>query len=416
MSFNALAGAKASAIVNGEHLLLGGTPPEWKGKKVCPAAFYKRRYTWDGDLIMGCTIGCDFCYYRWINNSVDTIGKGRKGLRQIATPQQAVQFLEQSRLFKAERDIVMLCARSDGSMQVDEIAEFLRVFPHQNPVFILHRAPFGTRQLNNWGNDKRAIFCTTITPVSPEFQGSPIKPPEQMAGLRRLLEAGIPAKRISVMLGPLNSNNVAGGVKLIEELAEMGIEFLTYRGCSIGNFGVTPENDRLRKVGFLDGGQDEKSGPKGHDYYKMKNWLAPEVQDAILCAASENDVRVHRHTGTLYRDEFGMPVPYNRNNRSRSGELGPWQKVNPKRIGEYVRGLGYNPLSVRETEEGYLIELPENEIATEDVAMTVGCEFETSVLFNNHRIAPALSDLQFYAKNHLFWPLPEGWETVVKSA
>jgi len=93
MSFNDLAGAKASAIVNGEHLLLGGTPPEWQGKKVCPAAFYKRRYTWDGDLTMGCTIGCDFCYYRWINNSVDTIGKGKKGLRQIATPQQAVQFL-----------------------------------------------------------------------------------------------------------------------------------------------------------------------------------------------------------------------------------------------------------------------------------------------------------------------------------
>lgn len=198
-------------------------------------------------------------------------------------------------------------------------------------------------------------------------------------------------------------------------LAKMGIEFLTYRGCSIGNFGVTPENDKLREVGFLDGGQDEKSGPKGHDYYKMKNWLAQEVQAAILQAASENGIRVHRHTGTLYRDEFGMPIPYNRNNRSRSGELGPWQKVNPRRIDEYVRSLGYNPLSVRETEEGYLVVLSEGEVVTEDIAMTVGCEFKTSVLFNNHRIAPTLGDLTFYAKNHFFWPLPEGWETVVKS-
>jgi hypothetical protein len=364
---------------------------------------------------MGCTIGCDFCYYRWGNNTADTIGHGKKGLRQIATPQQAVQFLEQSRLFKAERDIVMLCARSDGSVQVDEITEFLRIFPHQNPVFILHRAPFGIHQLDSWGEDERAIFCTTLTPASPEFQGSPIKPPEQMAGLRKLVEVGISAKRISVMLGPINSNNVAEGAQLVEELREIGIEFLAYRGCSIGNFGVVSEDDKLRKVGFLDGKQDITSKPKGHQSYRMKNWLAPEVEAAIIHAASENGVRVHRHTGTLYRDEFNMPIPYNRNNRSRSGELGPWQKVNPKRIDEYVRGLGYNPLSIRETEEGYLIELPETEVATEDVAMTVGCEFETSVLFNNHRIAPTLGDLQFYAKNHLFWPLPEGWETVVSA-
>ena len=412
MSFESFSAAGAAEIVNGEHLLLGGTPPGWKGEKVCPSPFYKRRYTWDGDLVMGCTIGCTFCYYRWINNSVDTIGKGRKGLRQIATPQQAVQFLEQSRLFKAERDIVMLCARSDGSMQVDEITEFLRIFPYQNPVFILHRAPFGTRQLDGWGDDPRAIFCTTITPVSPEFQGSPIKPPEQMAGLRRLFEAGISARRISVMLGPLNSNNVAGGVNLIGELAEMGIQFLTYRGCSIGNLGIAPEDEKLRKSGFLDGRQDEKSGPNGHQYYKMKNWLSVEVEEAVLRAAAENGLRIHRHTGTLYRDKFHMPIPYNRNNRSRSGELGPWQRVNPKKIDEYVRSLGYNPLSIQEREEGYLVELPEGEVATEDIAMTVGCEFETSVLFNNHRIAPTLGDLKFYAKNHLFWPLPEGWETV----
>jgi len=412
MSFADLVVADATKIVNGEHLLMGGVPSSWGKQPVCAAPFYKRRYTWDGDLVMGCTIGCDFCYYRWGNNTADTIGKGKEGLRQIATPQQVVQFLEQSRLFKAERDIVMLCARSDGSMQVGEITEFLRIFPHQNLVFILHRVPFGKRQIENWGDDRRAIFCTTLTPVSEEFQGSPIKPPEQMVGLRRLLEAGIPAKRISVMLGPMNSNNVAEGVKLIEELAGIGIEFLAYRGCSIGNFGVASEDDKLRKVGFLDGKQDETSKPKGHQSYRMKNWLAPGVEASVLHTASECGIRVHRHTGTLYRDEFGMPIPYNRNNRSRSSELGPWRKVSPRRIDEYARSLGYNPLSVRETEEGYLVALPEGEVATEDGAMTVGCEFETSVIFNNHRIAPTLGDLAFYAKNHLFWPLPEGWETV----
>ncbi|MFZ3054871.1 MAG: hypothetical protein WA091_02730 [Minisyncoccales bacterium] len=413
MSFEDFSAAGAADIVNGEHLLLGGTPPGWKGEcQVCPAPFYKRRYTWDGDLIMGCTIGCDFCYYRWINNSVDTIGKGRKGLRKIATPRQAVRFLEQSKLFKAERDIIMLAARSDGSMQVNEITEFLRIFPHESPIFVLHRAPFGQKQLEAWGDDPRVVFSTTITPDSPEFRGSPIKSPQQMEGLQMLLDAGISPRRISVMLGPLNNNNVMKGVETIFDLAMMGIRFLTYRGCSIGNFGVAPENDKLREAGFLDGNQNEESSPGGHQYYKMKNWLSEKAEKAVLCASIMYDVRVHRHTGTLYRDEFGMPIAYNRNNRSRSGELGQWKKVNPDEIEKYLVWLGYHPQSIRETEEGYFVDLPPNEVATEDVAMTVGCEFETSVLFNNHRIAPTVDDLKFYAKNHLFWPLPKGWETI----
>lgn len=412
MAFNEMAEARSAEIVNGEHLLLGGTPPGWQGAKVAPAPFYKRRYTWDGDLVMGCAIGCSFCYYRWINNSVNTIGTGMKGLRPICTPDEMVQWLDRSRLFKPERDIVMLSARSDGSMQVGEITEFLRVFPHKNPVFILHRAPFGPRQIESWGGDSRAVFCTTLTPVSLEFEGSPIKPPSQMVGLRKVLSAGIPASRISVMLGPLNSNNIGAGVTLIRELAGLGIKFLTYRGCSVGNFGVSPEDSTLRQSGFLDGTQDEKCGPNGHQYYRMKNWLAAEVEQKVLQTASECGLRVHRHTGTLYRDEFEMPVAYNRNNRSRSDELGQWKKADSEKVGEYLRFLGYNPLGIRETEEGYMVELPENQVATEDVAMTVGAEFRTSVLFNRHRIAPTLGDLRFYAENSLL-QLPKGWEDMV---
>ena len=100
MSFNILSAASETAIVNGEHLLLGGTPPRWKGAPVQAAPFYKRRYTGDGDLVRGCTIGCSFCYYRWINNSVDTIGRGWKALRPICRPEEAVDFLSQSRLFQ----------------------------------------------------------------------------------------------------------------------------------------------------------------------------------------------------------------------------------------------------------------------------------------------------------------------------
>jgi len=145
----------------------------------------------------------------------------------------------------------------------------------------------------------------------------------------------------------------------------------------------------------------------------MKNWLAKEVEEAVLRTAAECGLKVHRHTGTLYRDEFGMPVAYNRNNRSRSDELGPWEKANPQKISEYLRWLGFHPISIRETKEGYRVELPKGETATEDIAMTVGAEFQTSVVYNNHRIAPTLNDLRFYHANSLI-QLPDGWEEVVK--
>ncbi|MBT9252781.1 MAG: hypothetical protein KM296_03680 [Brockia lithotrophica] len=86
------------------------------------------------------------------------------------------------------------------------------------------------------------------------------------------------------------------------------------------------------------------------------------------------------------------------------------------KLEEYLRSLGFHPLSIKETEEGYLVELPETETATEDIAMTVGAEFRTSVIFDRYRLAPSLTDLKFYAENRLFWPLPEGWEDVLAAA
>jgi len=405
----------STEIINGEHLLLGGTPPGWPGPSVKPAFFYKRRYTWDGDIILGCTIGCSFCYYRWINNTYMNFGRGKEGLRRIGEPEEAVKFLEQSRLFAPKRDIIMLCARSDGSMQISEITRFLHAFKHSNWIFVLHRAPFSPRELEEWGKDDRVVYCTTITPKPPEsgpFSWTPIRAEDQIEGIRFLIKNGIPHKRISLMLGPFNTNNVDAGVKLIKILGEMGFKFATYRGCSIGNFGVAPDRDRLRQEGFLDGFQDESSAPEGHDYYKMKNWLAPEVEEKLLQAGKEAGMRLYRFTGELYKNEYGVPIAYNRHNHWRR-ELGQWKKIEIKPLFEYLRWLGYHPISIQETEEGYFVELPENEVATEDVAMTVGAEFETSVLFNNYRIAPSLSDLRFYAQNRLFWPLPEGWDKVV---
>lgn len=418
-SFDILPATPESAIVNGEHLLLGGTPPGWPGRPVKPAYFYKRRYTWDGEPeFIGCAIGCSFCYYRWINNTYMTIGRGKAGLRRIGPPDGAVEFLEQSKLFRPGRnaDIVMLAARSDGSMQVESVTRFLQAFKRDNMVFILHRGYFGRRQLEQWGDDDRLVFCTTITPKPPESgpgSWTPIRPERQLEGIRFLLDHGIPHWRISIMCGPFNSNNVGSGVALIEKLGEMGFRFATYRGCSVGNFGVAPDDDRLRRERFLDGEQNEQSSPVGHDYYRMKNWLAPAVEEKLLRAGERAGVRLYRFTGTLYKGEYGVAVAYNRNNRWRR-ELGQWERVEIPKLDAYLRWLGYHPISIRETEEGYWVELPDTEVATEDVAMTVGAEFRTSVLFNNHRIAPSLGDLRFYAENRLFWPLPEGWEEVIE--
>jgi len=67
-----------------------------------------------------------------------------------------------------------------------------------------------------------------------------------------------------------------------------------------------------------------------------------------------------------------------------------------------------NPITIRETPEGYYVELPEPDIATEDLAMTVGAEFRTSVLFNRYRIAPSLSNLRFYRELPLLVPYRRG--------
>jgi hypothetical protein len=147
----------------------------------------------------------------------------------------------------------------------------------------------------------------------------------------------------------------------------------------------------------------------------MKNWLAKEVEEAVLETGSKCGIRLYRFTGTLYEREFGRVVARNRNNRWRR-DLGQWSRIDTEKFEAFLRWLGFHPLSIRETEEGYWVELPETEVATEDVAMTVGAEFRTSVLFNRHRIAPTLGDLRFYAQNRLFWPLPDGWEAVVEES
>lgn len=138
--------------------------------------------------------------------------------------------------------------------------------------------------------------------------------------------------------------------------------------------------------------------PAGHAYYRIKNALSEEVEEKLRDAVRR--MRLHRFTGTLYRDEFSMDIAYNRNNRWRK-DLGQFGKADPQGIAGYVEQLGLPVESVEETPEGYLVRLDEGIFATEDIAMTVGAEFNTSVLFDRYRIAPTLDDLEIYKRNSL---------------
>lgn len=373
------------AYTNGEHYLLLHSP------------IFKRRYTVDCDIIIGCTIGCKFCYYRWVEGASGFYGTGK--LHQLCSPEQLAEILSESKLVRKDRDGIMLCARSDGSMQTDAVAIFLKEFRYRNPVFLLHRGPFGQQLLDKFGNDQRVVFCTTITPGGYEFGWTPIRETAQIKGIEFLLSNGVPARRISVEIGPINENNIVQTVEIIKTLDDMGLEFATYRGVSVGTFNKPSPNRELENIGFLTGRNQRQNAPSGHVYYRIKNYISPGTEKQVLEAAG--NIRLHRFTGTLYRDEFGLNIAYNRNNRWRE-ELGMFPETDPDAIKSFVEGLGFPVTGVEKTPEGYMVHLDEKGPAvTEDVAMLVGTEFNTCILFSKHKLAPDMEDIEFYLQNRL---------------
>ncbi len=100
----------SSQIGFGEYLLLKSSP------------IFKRRYAADGDVVLGCTIGCSFCYYRMIDATAPFIGTG--ALKRLATPEEFAQVVADSKLI-SERSLVIMGARGDASMYPDEVPKVL---------------------------------------------------------------------------------------------------------------------------------------------------------------------------------------------------------------------------------------------------------------------------------------------------
>jgi hypothetical protein len=379
---------KTPEYTNGEEMLLALSP------------VFKRRYTHDGDFMLGCYYGCEFCYYRWISASKDYIGTGK--LKRLATPEQMVEFLKKSKLF-LPKDILILGARGDASMYSKEILEFLELIKKdeyfkRNIVLALHRPPtteLMEQALLKYPNFR---FGTTITPKAYQLKWTKIKEKAQMAGLEKLLKAGIDPDRISIEVGPLNSENIEEGMRTLKELESLGFKNVMVRGVAFGTFGVDREKElkKMVELGFIDPSILES--PEKHEYYVVKNFLTPDAYRKLQEIVPK--MKIHRHTYTYYREVWGVPIALNRDNKVRISEPTKYSEGYVKNI---IEKYGLTPKIVVKKDDHYYVELPDNQVATEDIAMTIGAELESAVIFNNYRRTASLEDVKFYQKHSLFY-------------
>lgn len=159
----------------GEYLLLSEAP------------MFKRRYAVDGDVILGCTIGCQFCYYRMIDATAPYIGTGR--LRSLATPEEFAESVAGSKLV-SERSLVIMGARGDASMYPSEIPKVLDAAEKLDvkaKFLALRRAAYDKTVREHLASYTQLYYGTTITPRAAET-GTPVQEGLQLRGLRHVAD------------------------------------------------------------------------------------------------------------------------------------------------------------------------------------------------------------------------------------
>ena len=365
------------------------------------APVFKVRYTWDGDLALGCTIGCVFCYYRWVPMSRAYIGTG--ALRPLASPDEMTAFLLDSRLFD-ENSLLILGARGDASMYPDDLLRFLEVFPGPNLILALHRPAADVHILHAF-EDPRFRFGTTITPGAYERGWTSVVEGAQLSGLAWLVEQGVDPDRISIEVGPLTADTLPLGEAVLRRLRGIGFRHACVRGVSFGALGSTEEEaqaerKKLRRRGFLDGNIPAGAGAEGHKYYDVKNALPPDAPDHLAEVAAP--MRLHRRTYTLYRDVWGVAVARNRSNRVR---IPATPRMTPEEVEAILSDYGLRG-TVTIAGDHYFVNLTDGQVATEDLAMTIGTRLDAAIIFDRYRRTAALSDIWFYHQHSLlaFWP------------
>jgi len=170
------------------------------------------------------------------------------------------------------------------------------------------------------------------------------------------------------------------------------------RGVAFGTFGVDREKElqKMRDLGFIDPSIVPSSG--SHEYYVIKNFLTLEAYQKLQEMVPR--MKIHRHTYTYYQEVWNVPIAFNRDNQVRISQS---TFHSPERVKDVVEKYGLKVKNVSKKDDHYFVELSGPQAATEDIAMTVGAELESAVIFDNYRRTASLDDVRFYRENSLFY-------------
>ncbi len=384
----------------GEYLLLSHAP------------LFKRRYAVDGDVVLGCAIGCRFCYYRMIDSTAPFIGTGK--LKPLVTPEEFAEAVANSKLI-SERSLVIMGARGDASMYPDGVARVLEEAEGVKAKFLaLRRAPYDEKVREHLENFDNIYYGTTITPKARET-GTPVSEERQLEGLR--FAADYP-HRVSIEVGPINARNADALRGILRALRDLGWDAAIYRGVSAGSWGLDRSAvlGRLLRSGFLT--EEHLRRAKDGYFYAVKNDLDAALEAAVVEAFLAEGIKPYRHTGQFYADRWGLPVAKTRGNRIRADVLEYAKADYP---GKDLRGelerLGYADAEVEFGEElGVKTAKVKTSIPiTEDVAMYLGEATGIAVIAENYLPSPDGPTLAHYLRHDFFW-MPERIKRVVAEA
>ncbi len=387
----------------GEYLLLKSSP------------IFKRRYAADGDLILGCTIGCAFCYYRMIDATAPFIGTG--ALKRLAAPEEFAEVVANSNLI-SERSLVIMGARGDASMYPDEAPKVLEAAERlgvRAKFLALRRAPYDRAVAEHLAAFGNIYYGTTITPKARKV-GTPVSEERQLDGLRYV--ADFP-HRVSIEVGPINLQNIDALRGVLKALRDLGWDAAIYRGVSAGAWGIDRSAvlSRLLKTGFL---TEEQVRRSEHSYfYAVKNDLDAALEAAVVEAFKDVGIKPYRHTGQFYAERWGVPVAKTRHNKVRLDVLEHTKAVEyPGRdLKSELERLGYLDAEVELGEEhGVRTARVKTAVPiTEDVVMYLGEATGLAVLTDNYLPSPDGPMLEHYLKYGFFW-MPERIKQIVAEA
>jgi hypothetical protein len=373
----------------GEYLLLADAP------------MFKRRYTIDGDVILGCTIGCEFCYYRMIDTTAPYIGTGK--LRRLVTPEEFAESVANSRLV-SEKSLVILGARGDASMYPQEIPKVLDTAEKlgvKAKFLALRRAVYDKTVREQLETYQQIFYGTTITPRAKET-GTPVQDTMQLNGLKNVADYN---DRVSIEIGPITPHNIDGVRQILLSLKDMGWKSAIYRGVSVGAWNIQRNVivEKLLKLRFLTEEQAKKAMEHSSSYgYGVKNDLDELLENAVRKAFEEIGITAYRHTGQFYADVWKIPVALTRGNKIRQNVLQFTKNVNypRKKLDDVLSFLGYEDLEINWSEEMNIrVAYVKSKIPlTEDVLTYLGEVTGVAVIAENYLPSPDGKTLKHYLK------------------